>query len=50
MMNLLSFVGSIFKPAADLIENMHTSEKEKLDARNELFGLQAQAMAKAQEY
>ena len=49
-MNIFSFIGSVFKPAADLIDSMHTSEKEKLDARNKLFTLQAQAFAQAEEY
>ena len=49
-MNLFGFIGSVFKPAADLIDNRHTSEKEKLDARNELFKLQAELFSKAEEY
>jgi hypothetical protein len=31
--NLLSLVKDIFKPAADLVDNLHTSEEEKLVAK-----------------
>ena len=35
-MDVLSFIGGIFKPAADLIDNVHTSSEEKLQLRNQL--------------
>lgn len=35
-MSILSFIKDIFKPAADLVDNVHTSTEEKLTLRNEL--------------
>ncbi len=49
-MNWFSLVGSIFKPAADLIDNLHTSEAEKLEVKQKMFELQVQAFTKAEEY
>jgi hypothetical protein len=49
-MNLLGLIGNIFEPATKLIDALHTSEEEKLNAKNELFKLQAQAFGKAEEY
>ncbi len=49
-MNWFSFVGSIFKPAADLIDNLHTSEAEKLQVKQAMFELQVEAFTKAEEY
>jgi hypothetical protein len=36
MMGILDFIGGIFKPAADLIDNVHTSTEEKLSMQNAL--------------
>ena len=49
-MNWFSLVGSIFKPAADLIDNLHTSEEEKLEIKQKMFEIQTQAFMKAEEY
>lgn len=49
-MNWFSLVGSIFKPAADLIDNLHTSEEEKLQAKQKMFEIQTAAFNKAEEY
>lgn len=38
-MNPLSFISDIFKPAADLIDNVHTSDEEKLTLRNSFQAL-----------
>ena len=38
----MDFVSGIFKPAAGLIDNMHTSEEEKLALKNTLVELQNQ--------
>ena len=35
-MGILDFIGGIFKPAADLIDNVHTSTEEKLSMQNAL--------------
>ena len=40
-MSILSFIGSIFSPAADLIDNIHTSDEERMKLRNELAKIQA---------
>ena len=49
-MNWFSLVGSIFKPAAELIDNLHTSDEEKLEIKQKMFELQNQAFMKAEEY
>ena len=49
-MNLLGFIGDIFKPAADLIDNLHTSEAEKLTIKQKMFELQVSTYNKATEY
>ena len=35
-MSILSFITGIFKPATDLIDNLHTSVEEKLGLKNKL--------------
>lgn len=42
-MGLFSFISDIFKPAADLIDNLHTSDEEKFKLRNEFASIQAKA-------
>ena len=49
-MNWFSLVGSIFKPAAELIDNLHTSDEEKLTIKQKMFELQVEAFNKAEEY
>jgi hypothetical protein len=49
-MGLIDLIAGIFKPAADLIDNLHTSEEEKLTIRQAMFEAQMAAAAKAQEY
>ena len=48
-MSVLSIISSIFKPAADLIDNLHTSEEEKLLAKNGLMLIQGRAVSEAVE-
>ena len=48
-MGLLSFIGDIFKPAADVIDKLHTSEAEKLQLRNALAKIEADVMMKHME-
>lgn len=45
-MNVIDFVAGIFKPAVDLIDNVHTSTEEKLTLSNALVSLQNQITAK----
>src|SRR5210317_1376448 len=49
-MKFLDLVVGIFKPAADLIDALHTSEEEKLQKKNELLQIQAAAMDAALSY
>ena len=49
-MNWFSLVGNIFKPAAELIDNLHTSDHEKLQIKQKMFELQVEAFNKAEEY
>lgn len=49
-MNVLKLIGQIFKPAAELIDNMHTSEEEKLQQKAVLLDLQTQFIEQGLEY
>jgi len=49
-MKFLDLVVGIFKPAAELIDELHTSEEEKLQKKNELLEIQAAAMDAALQY
>lgn len=49
-MNLLSLVGELFKPAADLIDALHTSEEEKLAAKGRLLSTQTAFLESALEF
>jgi hypothetical protein len=48
-MGLLSFIGDIFKPAADLVDNVHTSTEEKLQLRNALAKIESDITVKTLE-
>lgn len=48
-MGLLSFIGDIFKPAADLVDNVHTSQEEKLELRNALAKIESDITVKTLE-
>lgn len=49
-MNILSFIGEIFKPAAKLIDDLHTSDEEKLTLKNKLTVIQNQMHSKIIDY
>lgn len=49
-MNILGLIGQIFKPATELIDSLHTSLDEKLQAKAVLLDLQIGFMADALEY
>jgi len=49
-MNLLSLISGIFEPAAKLIDNLNTSEEERLIIKQNMFEIQMNAAMKAQEY
>lgn len=48
-MGLLSLIAGIFKPAADLIDNVHTSSEEKLKLRNALAQIESDMTIKTLE-
>ena len=49
-MKLLNIVKDLFKPAAELIDNVHTSTEEKLAAKAQLLQLQATFLEAALEH
>jgi len=49
-MGIFSFISGIFKPAADLIDNLHTSEEEKLTLKKEMMQVQDEFQSKVLEY
>jgi hypothetical protein len=49
-MNIFRLIGEIFKPAAELVDNLHTSTEEKLLAKATMLETQANVMANALDY
>ena len=49
-MNVLNLIGQIFKPATELIDNLHTSEEEKLQQKSILLDLQTRFLTDALNY
>lgn len=49
-MNVLKLIGQIFKPAAELIDNMHTSAEEKLQQKAVLLEIQTRFLTDAVDY
>ena len=47
---ITDLIAGIFKPAADLVDNLHTSTEEKLEQKRLLLEVQAKAMDKVHEY
>ena len=43
-MGIIELIGGIFKPAAELIDDLHTSDEEKLKHRERLLEVQAMTM------
>jgi len=50
MIGITDLIAGIFKPAAELIDEIHTSEEERLKARGHLLDVQAAAMQKVFDY
>ena len=50
MDTLTSLIAGVFKPAADLIDNLHTSTEEKLEQKAHLLQVQAAVIDKGLEY
>lgn len=49
-MNVLNLIGQIFKPATELIDNLHTSTEEKLAQKAVLLQLQTDFLKEGLEY
>jgi len=49
-MNILDLIGGIFKPAADLVDNLHTSDEEKLLLRNKFAEIESYLKIKLTEF
>ena len=49
-MSVLSFIGGIFEPAVKLVDELHTSEEEKLDMRRRLQSIENEFMSKVLDY
>ena len=49
-MNVLGLIGQIFKPAMDMIDNVHTSTEEKLIQKAQLLELQTTFLVQALDY
>jgi hypothetical protein len=49
-MNVLGLIGQIFKPAMDMIDNVHTSTEEKLQQKAQLLELQTSFLVQALDY
>lgn len=49
-MNVLSLIGQIFKPAMDMIDNVHTSTEEKLQQKAQLLQLQSDFLIQGLNY
>lgn len=49
-MGIVELIGGIFKPAAQLIDELHTSDEERLEHKERLLEVQAIAMQTVFEY
>ncbi|MFL6621158.1 MAG: 3TM-type holin [Sulfurifustaceae bacterium] len=49
-MGIIDLIAGIFKPAAELVDNLHTSTEEKLTLQKEMQRIQAEFQAKVLEY
>lgn len=47
---ITELIAGIFKPAAELIDNLHTSTEEKLEQKRLLLEVQGRAMDRVHEY
>jgi hypothetical protein len=50
LFSVVDMITGIFKPAAELVDELHTSEEERLTNKLRLLELQAAAVDKATEY
>jgi hypothetical protein len=49
-MSILGIVGELFKPASKLIDDIHTSDEERLQLKNEFEALRIQTQSRVLEY
>lgn len=49
-MNLIELIAGVFKPAAELIDELHTSEEERLAQKSKLLDVQANVIQQALDY
>tara|TARA_Y100000385_G_scaffold270420_1_gene309457 strand:- start:285 stop:680 length:396 start_codon:yes stop_codon:yes gene_type:complete len=49
-MGVIELVAGVFKPAAELVDELHTSEEERLKAKGHLLDVQAAAMQRVFDY
>jgi hypothetical protein len=49
-MGVTDLIAGIFKPAADLVDALHTSDDERLKAKGHLLDVQAAAMQRVFDY
>lgn len=49
-MSLITLISSIFQPAAELIDNLHTSDEERLELKMKMLELQTKVTTQSQEY
>lgn len=49
-MSILGFIGEVFEPAAKVIDEIHTSDEERAEAKRQLYEAQARLQSKVLEY
>jgi hypothetical protein len=49
-MSLFSWIGDLFSPVADLVDNVHTSTEEKLALRNKLAEIESKVATKTLDF
>lgn len=50
MLSVLSVISEMFKPAAKLIDDIHTSDEERLKLKNQLMSMQNEMSVKILDY
>jgi len=50
MLSILGFIADIFKPAATLIDDLHTSDEEKMKIEQMMFKMEQEMTLKMMEY
>ena len=49
-MSIFSFISNLFKPAADLVDELHVSDEERAKLRNQLAEIQSKAQKQMLDY